>query len=46
LEQEERIDETILDKAIESSKLEYLKNLLTESLEGEQEIEIAYVPEL
>lgn len=45
LEQEERIDEIILDKAIESWRVEYLKNLLKENLEGEQEIEIAYVPE-
>ena len=45
LEQEEKIDETILDKAIEDSRVEYLKNLLTETLEGEQEMEISYVPE-
>lgn len=45
LEQEERIDEIILDKAIENWKVEYLKSLLTENLEWEQEIEISYVPE-
>ena len=45
IEQEERIDEKILDKAIENWKLEYLKKLLTENLDGKQEIEISYVPE-
>jgi thiamine biosynthesis protein ThiI len=44
LEQEERIDEIILDKAIENKNVEYLKKLLTENLESDQEIEIAYVP--
>ena len=44
LEQEEKIDESILDKAIENWKLEYLKKLLTENLEEESEIEVSYVP--
>jgi len=52
LEQEARIDESILDKAIENWKLEYLKKLLSPHLaspSGERdntdEIEISYVPE-
>ena len=49
LEQEEKIDEIILDKAIENWKLEYLKKLLNPHLASpkgeEQEIEICYVPE-
>lgn len=44
LEQEKKIDEKILKKAIENKKTEYLKKLLTENLEWEQEIEISYVP--
>jgi len=45
LEQEEKIDEIILDRAIESKKVEYLKNILDSKLNSsEEEIEISYIP--
>lgn len=44
LEQESKIDESILDEAISLKKVEYLKNLLKEDLDWEQEIEISYIP--
>ncbi|MCD5382515.1 tRNA 4-thiouridine(8) synthase ThiI [Candidatus Gracilibacteria bacterium] len=44
LEQEEKIDEKILDEAIENGKIEFLKKIFAENLEGKQEIEISYLP--
>ncbi len=46
LEQEAKIDEIILDKAIKNKKIEYLKDILKEELNKKEDIEICYVPTL